>query len=88
MLGIENYLNKKIQELSTGSIAKAIFLKILIEDKNVILFDEPFSNIDEKSIEIIKSYLTKISAQKTIIIATSKKNEIKGLVNEKNIISY
>jgi len=88
MLGIENYLNKKTQELSTGSIAKAILLKIFIEDKNFILLDEPFSNIDEKSLEIIKDYLTKISMKKTIIIATSKRNETKGFVNEKNIISY
>jgi len=88
MLKIENYLTKKFEEVSTGTAAKAIFLKIFMEEKDFILLDEPFANIDDKSSELIKNHIKKIENNKIIIIATSKKSEVEGFINEKNILYY
>ena len=53
-LKLDNYLNQRVGSLSFGETKKLEFLRLIIENKKVWILDEPLSNLDEDSIELIK----------------------------------
>ncbi len=66
--------NYFLNQLSSGELQRALIAKAIAQDTNIILMDEPFSNLDPaytiKIIEIIKSVRT----YKTIILAVHDVN--------------
>ena len=73
-LKLDNYLNKKVVELSFGETKKLEFLRLIIENKNVWILDEPLSNLDEDSIELIKQTFADHCAKEGSIIFSSHQN--------------
>ena len=73
-LRLDNYLNKKVGTLSFGETKKLEFLRLIIENKNVWILDEPLSNLDEDSIELIKQTFADHSAKEGSIIFSSHQN--------------
>ena len=73
-LKLENYLNQKVGTLSLGETKKLEFLRLIIEDKKVWILDEPFSNLDEDSIELIKQTFEDHCAKGGSIIFSSHHN--------------
>ena len=70
-LELDNYLDKKVGTLSFGETKKLEFLRLIIENKNVWILDEPFSNLDEDSIELIKqTFLDHCSKEGSIIFSS------------------
>lgn len=57
-VGMEDFKNRQISELSGGQWQRVLFARILVQDADVILLDEPFTGIDVDSevriIEILK----------------------------------
>jgi len=53
-LKLNTYLNQKVNSLSFGEAKKLEFLRLIIEDKKIWILDEPLSNLDEESIDVIK----------------------------------
>ena len=51
---IYKYKNTKVMYLSSGEIKKLELLRLIIEGKKVWLLDEPFTNLDRNSIEVIE----------------------------------
>lgn len=76
------FLYEKFENLSSGNKAKAVLTKNIMENKPIILLDEPFSYFDSESKESIKRYLTEIKKEKCIIIATNNEKEIKEISDE------
>ena len=73
-LKLDNYLNKKVGELSFGESKKLEFLRLIIENKNVWILDEPLSNLDEDSIELMKQTFEDHCAKEGSIIFSSHQN--------------
>ena len=73
-LKLDNYLNKKVGTLSFGETKKLEFLRLIIENKNVWILDEPFSNLDEDSIELMKQTFEDHCAKEGSIIFSSHQN--------------
>ncbi len=73
-LDLENYLNHKVGTLSFGEIKKLEFLRLIIENKKVWVLDEPLSNLDEYSIELIKQTFEDHVAKEGSIIFSSHQN--------------
>ena len=73
-LKLDNYLNKKVGELSFGETKKLEFLRLIIENKNVWILDEPLSNLDEDSIELIKQTFADHCTKEGSIIFSSHQN--------------
>jgi len=73
-LKLDNYLNKKVGTLSFGETKKLEFLRLIIENKNVWVLDEPLSNLDEDSIELIKQTFEDHCAKGGSIIFSSHQN--------------
>ena len=73
-LKLDNYLNKKVGALSFGETKKLEFLRLIIENKNVWILDEPLSNLDEDSIELIKQTFEDHCSKEGSIIFSSHQN--------------
>ena len=53
-LKLDIHLRQKVNSLSFGETKKLEFLRLIIEDKKIWLLDEPLSNLDGLSINIIR----------------------------------
>ena len=73
-LKLNNYLNKKVGTLSFGETKKLEFLRLIIENKKVWILDEPLSNLDEDSIELMKQTFEDHSSKEGSIIISSHQN--------------
>ena len=73
-LKLDNYLDKKVGTLSFGETKKLEFLRLIIENKNVWVLDEPLSNLDDDSIELMKQTFEDHCAKEGSIIFSSHQN--------------
>ena len=73
-LKLDNYLNKKVATLSFGETKKLEFLRLIIENKKVWILDEPLSNLDEDSIELMKQTFEDHCSKEGSIIFSSHQN--------------
>ena len=73
-LNLENYLDQKVATLSLGETKKLEFLRLIIENKKVWILDEPLSNLDEESIELMKQTFEDHCSKEGSIIFSSHQN--------------
>jgi len=73
-LGLINFLDQKVGTLSLGENKKLELLRLIIENKQVWILDEPFSNLDEDSIKLMKQTFEDHCAQEGAIIFSSHQN--------------
>ena len=73
-LKLDNYLNKKVGTLSFGETKKLEFLRLIMENKKVWILDEPLSNLDEDSIELMKQTFEDHCSKQGSIIFSSHQN--------------
>lgn len=74
---LEYLSGKKIFQLSGGEQQRIAILKLILQETNIILADEPTSNLDEDNEKIVMDYLLKLNKEgKTIVLVTHNKNLI------------
>ena len=73
-LRLESYLNQKVGTLSLGERKKLEFLRLIIENKKLWVLDEPLSNLDEDSIELMKQTFEDHCDKEGSIIFSSHQN--------------
>ena len=73
-LKLEKHINQKVGTLSLGETKKLEFLRLIIENKKLWLLDEPFSNLDEDSIELMKQTFEDHCTKEGSIIFSSHQN--------------
>ena len=73
-LKLDSYLNKKVGTLSFGEAKKLEFLRLIIENKKVWILDEPLSNLDEDSIELMKQTFEDHCSKEGSVIFSSHQN--------------
>lgn len=83
ILGIDEFKNKKPQELSGGMKRRCAFVRSLAYDADVYLLDEPFKGFDDENIRVACDILKKVSSKKLIIIVTHNENDAERLQAEK-----
>lgn len=49
-VGLENFEKRAIESLSGGQMQRALFARVLVQDADLILLDEPFNAVDEQTI--------------------------------------
>ena len=70
-LKLDIHLNHKVNSLSFGETKKLEFLRLIIENKKIWILDEPLSNLDEESINIIRQTFEDHSSKGGSIIFSS-----------------
>lgn len=75
-IDIESLLNKKVQTLSCGEKQRVKLAQVLLINPDVILLDEPISNLDIDNIKKICSLIDALSLGRTLIIVSHSKIDI------------
>jgi len=69
-LNIENLKNKQINELSGGELQKVLLARAIISNPNLLILDEPFSNIDSSSTNDYYHVLETLAKSMSILIVS------------------
>ena len=76
-LKLDIYLDQKVNSLSFGETKKLEFLRLIIENKKIWILDEPLSNLDNESIDVIaQTFEDHCSKEGSIIFSSHQKSEI------------
>lgn len=81
----QKLLEKKWEELSGGQKQRFMLMATLLQDKPVLLLDEPFSALDNKNAEIIIGQLETNFSSKTIITSSHEQKWLKSADIELNL---
>ena len=71
--------DKIYSKYSLGMKQKLGIAQVIMEHPKVMIFDEPFNGLDEKSADKIRKFIKNIKNDKIIIIATHIKDDIEML---------
>ena len=92
-LGMGDWWNKKIQELSKGQAQKVQFIVTVLHKPKLLIFDEPFSGFDPINANLIKDEILKLRDEgATIIFSTHRMESVEemcdyiALINKSNKI--
>ena len=82
-LGIENYRNNKIDELSKGNQQKVQFITAIIHDPKLLILDEPFSGFDPINQQLIReTILSFVNSGKIVILSTHQMETAEKLCSD------
>lgn len=77
---IEEFLNKKIKDLSKGNKQKIQFIVSVLHNPEILILDEPFSGLDPVSVEELKNAILKMrELNKTIIFSSHRMEHVEML---------
>lgn len=65
---IENWWDKKVEELSKGMAQKVQFITTVLHQPEMLIFDEPFSGFDPINVELLKREILELRQKGTTII--------------------
>ncbi len=78
-LGLRDYNNKAVSQLSGGMSRRVAILRALMADGELIIMDEPFTALDEETKRIVIDYIKDKSKGKTVLIITHDKEDVESL---------
>lgn len=85
---IEEYLNKKIKDLSKGNRQKIQFIVSNLHNPEFLILDEPFSGLDPISVEELKKCILELKEEgKTIIFSSHRMDHVEELCDELIILN-
>lgn len=87
-LGIMDWWDKKIQELSKGMAQKVQFVITVLHEPKLLIFDEPFSGFDPVNANIIRDEILELKKQgATIIFSTHRMESVEELCDYMALIN-
>ena len=82
LFDIYKYKDMKFKKYSLGMKKKLALIQAVMENQDLMIFDEPLNGLDEKSIDVFVKHLEEEKAKgKTIIIATHKQNIFENILD-------
>lgn len=85
---LEKHYLKPIKFFSSGMKQRMKFLLSILHKPSILFLDEPFSNLDEKGIEILIKNIDNYTKNGILIIASNDNREISLTDNSINIQDY
>lgn len=77
---IENWWNRKVEELSKGMQQKIQFIVTILHEPELLIFDEPFSGFDPINVNLLKAEILKLREKgATIIFSTHNMASVEEL---------
>ena len=68
-LGLSGFENRAIGTLSGGQMRRALFARLLLQDAELILLDEPFAAIDENTVKDLVEIIHQWRDEKRTVVA-------------------
>ena len=82
LFDIYRYKDMEFKKYSLGMKKKLALIQAVMENQDLMIFDEPLNGLDEKSIDVFVKLLEEEKAKgKTIIIATHKQNIFENILD-------
>ncbi|HUI09752.1 MAG TPA: ATP-binding cassette domain-containing protein [Bacteroidota bacterium] len=79
-LSLEEYRDRKVEELSKGNQQKVQFICAIIHDPSIVILDEPFSGLDPVNQILFKDIFQELrSAGKTVVFSTHQMDQAERL---------
>lgn len=85
---IQNWWDKKVEELSKGMQQKVQFIVTILHEPKLLIFDEPFSGFDPINVNLLKTEILKLKEQgATIIFSTHNMASVEELCDHIALIN-
>lgn len=86
--GIQDWWNKKVEELSKGMAQKVQFITTVVHKPSLMILDEPFSGFDPVNAELIRKEILELKEQgATIILSTHNMESVEELCDNIALIN-
>ena len=88
LLGMENFIHRRAEELSTGMKQKCAIARTVIHDPEVVILDEPGTGLDIMARHTLMNFISEIKAKGTpVIFSTHQFDEVEALCDRIAIIN-
>ena len=85
--GIENWWDKKIEELSKGMAQKLQFIDTVLHEPELLIFDEPFSGFDPINANLLKEEILSLRDKgATVIFSTHNMSSVEEVCDHITLI--
>ena len=85
---IQDWWNKKVEELSKGMAQKVQFITTILHDPELLIFDEPFSGFDPVNTDLLKKEILALRDKgATIIFSTHNMESVEELCENISLIN-
>ena len=86
--GIQDWWDKKVEELSKGMAQKLQFITTVVHRPSLMILDEPFSGFDPVNAEIIRQEILRLKAEgATVILSTHNMESVEELCDNIALIN-
>jgi len=86
--GIQNWWDKKVEELSKGMQQKIQFIVTVIHEPKLLIFDEPFSGFDPINVNLLKNEILELREKgATILFSTHNMASVEELCDNIMLIN-
>lgn len=87
-LGISDWWNKKVSELSKGMAQKVQFIVTVLHEPKLLIFDEPFSGFDPLNAQVLKDEILRLrDLGATIIFSTHNMSSVEEICDSFTLIN-
>ncbi len=88
LLGLEEFSNKRVSNLSSGTKKRVELCVSMISDPEVLMLDEPITGLDKKSEDEVLKFIRSIKGKKTVVISTHKLRELEGICDHLLVLNF
>jgi len=86
--GIENWWDKRVEELSKGMAQKVQFIVTVLHEPELLIFDEPFSGFDPINANLLKQEILGLRDRgATVIFSTHNMSSVEEICNHITLIN-
>ncbi len=86
--GIQDWWDKKVEELSKGMAQKLQFITTVVHNPSLMILDEPFSGFDPVNAEVIRKEILRLKDEgATIILSTHNMESVEELCDDIALIN-
>ena len=68
-VGLTDQIDRQIGELSVGQLRRAFFARLLLQDAEVVLLDEPFAAVDARTVDALLALIARWHDERRTVIA-------------------
>ena len=87
--GIQDWWNKKVEELSKGMAQKLQFITTVVHKPKLLILDEPFSGFDPVNADIVRKEILRLRDEgSTIILSTHNMESVEELCDNIALINH
>jgi ABC-2 type transport system ATP-binding protein len=87
MVGLQNEINKKINQLSKGYKQRVGLAKVMLHDPPILILDEPTSGLDPNQIIEIRDLIKTLGKKKTVLLSTHIMQEVEYMCDRVIILN-